>query len=70
MYWTAFPAATGVSLFLMVFARRMNADLRTWQYLLQLACFSLGALLFGVAGGCMIGIFTYRRGVKNQDPPS
>ena len=70
MYWTAFAAATGVSLFLIVFAQRMNADVRTWQYLLQLACFSLGTLLFGVAGGCMIGIFTYRRGVKNQEPPS
>jgi membrane protease YdiL (CAAX protease family) len=70
MYWTAFAAATGVSLFLMLFAQRMNADVRTWQYLLQLACFSLGALLFGVAGGCMIGIFAYRRGVKNQEPPS
>lgn len=26
MYWTAFAAATGVSLFLMVLAQRMNAD--------------------------------------------
>ena len=68
MYWTAFAAATGVSLFLMVFAHRMQADVRTWQYLAQVACFGLGVLLFGVAGGCMIGIFTYRRGVRNQDP--
>ena len=50
MYWTAFAAATGVSLFLMVLAQRMHADVRTWQYLAQLALFGLGALLFGVAG--------------------
>jgi len=68
MYWTAFAAAIGGALFLMVFAQRMNADVRTWQYPVQLTCFGLGAILFGVAGGCLIGIFTYRRGAKNQDP--
>ena len=67
MFWTAFAAAIGVSLFLMVFAQRMHADVRTWQYPAQLALFGLGAVLFGVAGGCMIGIFTSRRGVRNQD---
>jgi hypothetical protein len=69
MYWIAFAAAVIVSGFLMVFAQRMHADVRTWQYPIQVACFCLGALLFGVGGGCMIGIFTYRRGVGNQDPP-
>jgi integral membrane sensor domain MASE1 len=62
MYWTAFAAAIIASVFLMVFAQRMQADVRTWQYLLQVACFGFGALLFGVAGGCLVGIFTYRRG--------
>jgi membrane protease YdiL (CAAX protease family) len=70
MYWTAFAAATVLSLFLMVIAQRMHADVRTWQYPVQVACFGLGALLFGVAGGCMIGIFTSRRGVENQEPHS
>lgn len=69
MYWTAFAVATSVSLFLMVVSHRMQADVRTWQYLVQVACFGLGALLFGVAGGCMIGIFTYRRGLRDQHPP-
>jgi hypothetical protein len=68
MYWTAFAAATAVSLVLMVFAQRMHADVRTWQYPVQLACFGLGALLFGVAGGCGIGVFTYRHGAETQDP--
>jgi hypothetical protein len=49
MYWTAFAATTGVSLFLMVLVQRMHADVRTRQYLVQVACFGLGALLFGVA---------------------
>ena len=65
MYWTAFAAAIGVSAFLFVFAQRMQADVRTWQYPVQVACFVLAALLSGVAGGCMIGIFAYRRGVRN-----
>jgi hypothetical protein len=69
MYWTAFAVASAASLFLMVYAQRMHADVRTWQYLLQIACFGSGALLFGVAGGCMVGIFTYRRNPLTQNPP-
>jgi multisubunit Na+/H+ antiporter MnhG subunit len=68
MYWTAFVAAIAVSLFLMVYAQRMHADVRTWQYLVQIACFGLGVLVFGVAGGCMVGIFTYRRRPGTRDP--
>ena len=68
MYWTAFVAAGAASGFLMVYAQRMSADVRSWQYLAQLACFGLGVLLFGVAGGCFIGIFTYRRRSSPQDP--
>jgi hypothetical protein len=68
MYWTAFAAAGAASLFLMVYAQRMHADVRTWQYLLQIACFGLGALLFAVAGGCLVGIFTYRRNPLTQGP--
>jgi hypothetical protein len=67
MYWTVFAATTVVSLSLMMLAQQMHADIRTWLYPVQIACFGLGALLFGVAGGCMIGIFTHRRGVKNQE---
>jgi surface polysaccharide O-acyltransferase-like enzyme len=66
MYWTAFAAAIIASVFLMVFAQRMQADVRTWQYLLQVVCFTLGALLFGVAAGCVVGIFTYRRGSEGE----
>jgi hypothetical protein len=62
MYWTAFVASIVVSGFLMVYAQRMHADIRTWRYPLQLALFGLGALFFGVAGGCMVAIFTYRHG--------
>jgi hypothetical protein len=69
MYWTAFAAAGAASLFLMVYAQRMNAYAKTWQYPFQIACLGLGALLFGVAGGCMVGIFTYRRTPLAQNPP-
>jgi hypothetical protein len=69
MYWTAFVALGGVSGFLLVFAQRMHADVRTWQYLLQLACFGLGALLLGVAMGCGVAILTCRRRPLFQKPP-
>jgi uncharacterized membrane protein len=68
MYGMAFVATVAASGFLMVYAQRMQADVRTWQYLLQIACFGLGAPLFGVAGGCGVGVFTYRRGSLTQDP--
>jgi len=50
-----------VSCVLMVYAQRLQADVRTPQYACQAACFEIGALLFGVAGGCMVGIFACRR---------
>jgi hypothetical protein len=46
--------------FLVVYAQRMHADVRTWQYFFQILFGGLGLLLFGVAGGCGIGIFTSR----------
>jgi hypothetical protein len=61
MYWMSFIASGAVGGFLMVYAQRMQTDVRTWQYLLQLACFGFGALLFGVSVDCAVGIFTYRR---------
>jgi hypothetical protein len=69
MYWTVFVVVGGASAFLIVYAQRMYADVRTWQYPVQIACFGLGALLFGLAGGCLVGIFTYRRHPLTQDPP-
>ena len=45
---------------LLVYAQRMNADIRTWLYLWQIVCGSAGLLLFGVALGCGIGIFACR----------
>jgi hypothetical protein len=37
---------------LIVFAKWMNADVRTAQYFLQLSCVLLSGLLFGVFMGC------------------
>lgn len=62
MYWTAFVAAAAAACFLFVYSQRMNADVRTWQYILEMTLFGLGVVLFGVAAGCMIGILAYRRG--------
>jgi uncharacterized membrane protein len=62
-YWTAFIVFIVASGFLMLYAQWMQADVRTWRYAVQMALFGLGVLLFGVAGGCGVGIFTYGRGV-------
>jgi uncharacterized membrane protein SpoIIM required for sporulation len=67
-YWTAFVAAMAMSVFLIVYSQRMNADLRSWLHLVQLAVFGVGILLFGVAGGCMIGIFLYQRPPSERPP--
>jgi hypothetical protein len=60
-YWMMFVSVMAVSFFLMVYAQRLRADVRTLQYAWQAACFELGALLFGIAGGCAVAVFTYRR---------
>jgi uncharacterized membrane protein len=62
MYWTAFIVSVVAAAFLMVYAQRMQADVRTWRYPVQMASFGIGVLFFGVAFGCGVGIFTYRRG--------
>ena len=46
---------------LMVYAQRMQADVRTLQFAWQAVCFEIGALLFGVAEGCVAGVIFYRR---------
>ena|SRR6202522_575378 len=61
-YWTSAMLAGLASAFFIMFAVQLRADVRTWQYPLQLACFTLGALLAGVSLGCMLGIFTFRTG--------
>src|ERR1700693_1929125 len=67
MYWTLLVSVGAASCVLLAYAIRMDADVRTWQHLLQLASIGLGALLLGIAGGCGVGIFTYRRGSFPED---
>jgi uncharacterized membrane protein len=69
LYWTAFASAVVSSAFVFSYAIKMHADVRTWQYLLQLSCFGLGVLLIGIASGCAVGIFAYRRGLSPESPP-
>ena len=68
-YVLGFIACILVSLSLLVYAQRMGADVRTWQYLLQVGCFGAGLLLFGIAGGFGIGIFTCRFKSLTPKPP-
>jgi hypothetical protein len=68
-YVLGFVACVLASVSLLVYAQRMQADVRTWRYLLQLVCFGLGLLLFGIAGGFGIGIFTHRFRSLTPKPP-
>ena len=61
-YWIAFVAAIGVCGAVFVYAQRMSADVRTSQYVVETLLMGLAEVFFGVVGGCMVAIFTYRRG--------
>lgn len=61
MYWTAFAVSIAAAGFLLVYSQRMQADASYWRHCVQMALFGLGVLLFGVAGGCFVGIFVYER---------
>lgn len=65
-YALSAAAAGALGIALMFGAQRMHADVRTANYLLQLVLFACVVTCFGIAGGCVIGIFTDRRG---QDSP-
>ena len=54
---------------LLMYAQRMQADIRTWLYLWQIVCGITGLLLFGVALGCGIGIFGGRFRSLTRKPP-
>ena len=51
-YGTVCVASGVTASLLLVLASRMNADIRTMQYFLQLACLLSALLLFGVSMGC------------------
>lgn len=67
MFFTAFASAGAVSAFLITYAIKMQADVRTWQYAMQVALFVLGLLLFAIAGGCGLGIFLTNRRSTAKD---
>jgi hypothetical protein len=60
-YGLSAVASGAAGAFLMTHAQLMRSDVKTPQYFLQLACFALAVVLLGVAGGCAVGIFVYRR---------
>jgi hypothetical protein len=51
-------SGVGASL-LLVLAKWINADVRTSQYFLQLACVLLGGLLLGVGMGCIFPVLLH-----------
>jgi uncharacterized membrane protein len=61
-YWIAFVVACTVFGFVFIYAQRLAADVRTSLYVVQTLLMGLAELLFGVAGGCIVAIFLYRRG--------
>jgi hypothetical protein len=69
-YVLGFIACILTGLSVLVFAQRMHADVRTWQYLIEVGCAGAGILLLGIAGGCGIGIFTRRFKSLTTKPPA
>jgi hypothetical protein len=59
-YVLGFVACVLVSLCLLVYAQRMQADVRTRQYLLQVACFAAG-LLLSASPGVVEWVFSHFR---------
>ena len=52
--------ASGITgLVLVCFAKWLNADVRTAQYLVQVACFLIGFLLLGVSTGCFVPVLLH-----------
>lgn len=58
-FFFGFIVSGAIGTALMVFAQRMHADVRTPAYFLQMVTFVLGAVLFGIGGGCLIGLLIY-----------
>jgi hypothetical protein len=68
MYFTLTGFAMIIGCLLVLYALRMQADVRTWQYWFQLLCAALASwLLFGVAIGCVIATFVRRFGPTNEN---
>jgi hypothetical protein len=68
-YWIGFVIAIAACGFIFIYAQRMSADVRTSQYWMETLLMGLAEVLFGAAGGCMAGIYLYRRGssAKSDD---
>ena len=50
-----------VACVLMLNAHWLQADIMSGKFVGELICFILGAVLFGVAGGCLVGSLGYGR---------
>lgn len=68
--------ANALGAILLIYAQRLGADIRSLQYVWQVLCVVVSAALFGIAGGCVLGIFVYwlrwlratRRGAPSGPP--
>jgi hypothetical protein len=61
-YFVLFVVCVIAACVLMINARWLQADITTPKFLIELICFILGAVTFGISGGCLIGFFVYGRG--------
>ena len=62
MYWTAYAASMIAAAFLIYYAQQMHANMRSWQYLVQIVVFYIGLGMIGISLGCFVGIFILGRG--------
>ena len=66
-YIVALVVSTIIACVLMVNAHWLQADITSGKFLVELICFILGAAMFGVAGGCLVGAVVYQRGRESLD---
>jgi len=70
MYWTAFVSAGALAALIIVYSMRMQADIKPTRHILGLMGLGLGGVVFGVALGCCVGVFTYRRNSVSANLPT
>lgn len=61
-YFICLVACAIAACVLMMNAHWLQAEITSAQFLVELICFILGAVLFGVAGGCLVAFWAYGRG--------
>jgi len=67
-YWTTYVLTLIVAILLIMGFLRSDLD-GTWHIFLHFACGIIGAVVFGVAAGFLLGVFVSRGPIFTPSPP-